>query len=427
MSELIEVAFEQHYVRTASESDSWHRDFWERDGEPVVYAIMNAGDFPEDAARHIQQLLEDEHAEYGSDYIGEESEFDGQSYYEERGTSDEAWQEDWRSFEQGLKSQARFFSRQASAHLASIFHQIDQLQTTDGRALIVDAGPASSLTTLYRARAFQADDKLLEAMSRPDLHLGPPPSQLAAAGRMNARGISVFYGTNEARVAIAEVQPPVGSQVLVGQFEITRPLRLLDLTALSDVASGGSVFDPESSSRMERAMFLRSLSARISRPVMPDDEPFEYLATQAVADFLATESELELDGIIFPSVQVAGAVVNVALFHKAAGVEELELPHETKIEARRGRWEEDGFEIDYEVIERVPPPPEEEEPDAFAPLRSPIFARDWRGELYDVAGRDPTLRVALDSLRVHVIQKVEYDSTPYPITRRRRVDRNPKL
>ena len=33
-------------------------------------------------------------------------------------------------------------------------------------------------------------------------------------------------------------------------------------------------------------MFLRSLSGRITRPVMPDDEPFEYLATQAIADFL---------------------------------------------------------------------------------------------------------------------------------------------
>ena len=38
-------------------------------------------------------------------------------------------------------------------------------------------------------------------------------------------------------------------------------------------------------------------------PVMPNDEPFGYLATQAIADFLATEANPPLDGILYPSVQ----------------------------------------------------------------------------------------------------------------------------
>jgi hypothetical protein len=32
---------------------------------------------------------------------------------------------------------------------------------------------------------------------------------------MNARGISVFYGANNQKAAIAEVRPPVGSQIAV--------------------------------------------------------------------------------------------------------------------------------------------------------------------------------------------------------------------
>ncbi|MGO8405374.1 RES family NAD+ phosphorylase [Rhizobium ruizarguesonis] len=47
---------------------------------------------------------------------------------------------------------------------------------------------------------------------------------------------------------------------------------------------------------------------------MPDDQEFDYLPTQAVADFLATETVTPLDGIIFPSVQVAGGKQNVVLF-----------------------------------------------------------------------------------------------------------------
>lgn len=34
------------------------------------------------------------------------------------------------------------------------------------------------------------------------------------------------------------------------------------------------------------------------RPVVPDDQAFDYLETQAIADFLATENEPGLNGII---------------------------------------------------------------------------------------------------------------------------------
>jgi len=40
---------------------------------------------------------------------------------------------------------------------------------------------------------------------------------------------------------------------------------------------------------------------------MPNDEPFEYLATQVIADFLATRRDPELDGIIYRSAQATGA------------------------------------------------------------------------------------------------------------------------
>ena len=179
-----------------------------------------------------------------------------------------------------MKKEARFFSRTAAAHLASVFGDIDKLRTRDARPLVVDAGPQFALNHLYRARVFQADEKLEEALCRPELHLGSPPARLASAGRMNARGISVFYGATAAGVAIAEVRPPVGSKVAVAKFVIIRPLRLLDLTALEKVHDRGSIFDPSLKNRLERAAFLQSLGLRITRPVMPDDEAFDYLATQ---------------------------------------------------------------------------------------------------------------------------------------------------
>ena len=66
---------------------------------------------------------------------------------------------DWRSFENSLKTEARFFSRTAVNHLTSIFDGIDHLHTREGRPLVVDAGPGTNFQTLYRARIFQSDDK----------------------------------------------------------------------------------------------------------------------------------------------------------------------------------------------------------------------------------------------------------------------------
>jgi len=142
-------------------------------------------------------------------------------------------------------------------------------------------------------------------------------------------------------VALAEVRPPVGSKVLVGCFEVIQSLRLLDLVALTELADKpGSLFDSAHLEELKRSEFLRGLTLRLSKPVMPNDEPFEYLPTQAIADFLAREGWPGLDGIIYPSVQAGGYhrlgnsryalwgrpsryACNVILFHKASRVRAL--------------------------------------------------------------------------------------------------------
>ena len=233
---------------------------------------------------------------------------------------------------------------------------------------------------------------------------------------MNACGISVFYGATDPSVAIAEVRPPVGSNAAVAKFNIIRPLRLLDLTALEDVHDGGSIFDPFLKGRLERAAFLQSLGKRITKPVMPDDEAFDYLATQAIADFLATENEPRLDGIIFQSAQSKKGR-NVVLFHKAARVAELELPDGTEFEVRSGYNTEDGWEIDYAVSECVPPspaaPPKVED-NVLRPFPQVGTPYQWDGDF-----RIKTLRIDPASVEVHQIDWVDVKSTPYKVTRDR--------
>ena len=433
MADRVETAFDARYTVTSDQPNSWQQSLlsdresnydWERDGEPVVDAIENAAEIPHAAAEDIQAILDDRFEDFEAAKMGEETEFSSGTYYEEKGTSDQAWQEEWRKFEQSLKTEARFFSRTAAAHLALIFGEIDKLKTRDGRPLLVEGGPNLALDHLYRARVFQSGQKLEEALCRPDLHLGSPPATLASAGRMNARGISVFYGATDARVAIAEVRPPVGSKAAVAKFNIVRPLRFLDLTALEDVHDGGSIFDPSLKVRLERAAFLQSLGKRITKPIMPDDEAFDYLATQAIADFLATENEPRLDGIIFESAQSKKGR-NVVLFHKAARVDELELPVGTEIEASSGSYYEDGWEIGYEVSEYVPPSP-------AAPPKvddNVLGVFSDVGMLYRSDGdfRVVTLRIDPTSVEVHQIDWVEFQSTANKVARDRREKRDWKF
>jgi hypothetical protein len=396
---------------------------------------MYAADLPAEAAQDIQQILADEYGDWDAMKAGEQTSYASESYYEEKGVSDQAWQADWSAFEQALKTEARFFSRTAAQYLSGVFSGIESMTASDGRPLLIDAGPGTPFASAYRARAFQSDEKLETALCAPVLHLGPPPSLVATAGRMNARGISVFYGASNPDVAVAEVRPPVGSQVTVARFDIIRPVRLLDLTAFDAVSAGGSIFDRETAQRLEKAVFLGSLAARITKPVMPDDEAFEYLPTQAVADFLATEMDVGIDGILFKSVQAGDdgghraaeddaaeaveADVNLVLFHKASRVEPFEVPAGTETRARTGQMYEEGWEIEYTVIEEVPPA--KGNPVAlngtglgfdFAFLPVP-----W--ELTDPDDRQVTLRLAVDSVKVRIVRRVQFSADEYDVKRHR--------
>lgn len=427
MSQRIEETFEEHYVRTSDQPSSYQsamladKEFeyeWEREGEPVVYAIMNAADIPEEAASDIQEILADKYYVFDKATFSDESEFSGDSHYEESSTNDERWQDEWREFERSLKSEARFFSRSASTLLTSIFDKIDMVRTRDDRSMIVDAGPGTELSSVFRARSFQSDDDLKIALVRPDIHVGSPPAAHASAGRMNARGISVFYGANDPKVALAEVRPPVGSKVVVARFEIIRPIRLLDLTALNAAMTPGSIFDPTFTGRLERTMFLRNLSRRITVPVMPDDETFEYLATQAIADFLATENNPPLDGIIFPSVQTGGKALNCVLFHKAARVEEIELPIGTEISSRLGSYYEEGWEDDFVVTEEVPPQKDETESQQKDFFESMSFFDD-PDVRRDFNAHPSTLKVDLECVHVHIVEAVHFTTKKHSVSRHR--------
>ena len=189
-----------------------------------------------------------------------------------------------------------------------------------------------------------------------------------------------------------------------------------------------SIFDPTLKRRLERAAFLRTLGGRMARPVMPDDEAFEYLPTQAVADFLGTMNEPRVDGIIFPSAQIAEGR-NLVLFHHAARVETLNLPPGVEVDVKTGYETDDGWEPGYSVSERVPevataPPPRAVDPDdGFSSFLLSDFS-DLPQRHGDF--RRPTLEVDTGSMTVHAVNAVEVKTAAFTVDRYRHVARPPK-
>ncbi|WP_416310858.1 RES family NAD+ phosphorylase [Pseudomonas sp. W03] len=326
---------------------------------------------------------------------------DGDPYFEDRPDSSPQMAADWRSMQESLLYESRLVNTSVAEVLEKVFGDIEQLTASGGSSAIVSAGPEHSIRAFHRARSFESEAGLAHALSHPELNLGPTPKGIASAGRMNAKGISVFYGSTDEQTAIAEVRPPVGGFVATAVFDLTRPLRLLSLADLSSVRprADRSYFDPDRQEQAERCAFLQRLKDRMLIPVMPNAADQDYLITQAIADFLATHPKLNLDGILFPSVQApedSAPGQNVVLFHKASGVERTgtddALEHVELWESDENDWR-----FAPEIFEAKPQP------------QNVVFSR---GQL---SSRVTTLRLDRSRIAVHKIKAVSFGYETDPV------------
>lgn len=133
-----------------------------------------------------------------------------------------------------MRDEARFLNPIAARVLEEVFGGIEQLQI-EGLASILTICPGLPLDRFTRARVISNDDAVADALSHSERFLGAAPPGVGGTGRINAKGVSVFYGATNLQTAIAEVRPPVGSLVVSATFSVTGELRLLNLGALNDI------------------------------------------------------------------------------------------------------------------------------------------------------------------------------------------------
>ncbi len=442
LANQVHEVIEKNFYLTSNEPEGldYHRakeGLWERPGEQVHLVISSIAKVSEDIAEAIRDRLSEQFG-YEAARDGEEDPYGYDALYEENSIEDWRFQESWDFFKRNIKTRSRFFSQQAEKALDEIFKGLDTLKTIHGTPIIREIQPTDEDRHFYRTRVSFSERELKEILAAPVKRLGPPPSLNAKAGRMNAAGISVFYGAADGTTCIAEARAPVGSYVVLGRFEVIRPLRVLDFDAFRGIYIEGSYFDSDYYTRWQRASFLKRLVQEISQPVMPRDEEFEYLPTQAVSEYLAQRIEPRLDGIVFHSSQTGGEGRNVVLFNHACRVEPYALPDGTVIDFNMGWESDDDYDDGITVSERVPPEKKEESrPEMTIGGRSPLdldaFEPGTRGHaaLNDDADDDPdrralTLRLDVNGIRVLRITSVKYEHHARSVSRHRTTNDRPR-
>jgi hypothetical protein len=391
---------------------------WERSGDPVGEIIAEIAGLDEPIVEDIRAYVSDIHADFDT----EEDNYTEDTQYAEHKPDDQNFRDTWQNFCQQLQWRTRFFSQYAEIDLSNIFGDLSSLRTIKGIPVIRDISPSDKDRFVFRARLALSHVDLQNILKYPSRELGAPPSRLARAGRMNAAGISVFYGAVDVETCVAEIRAPVGSSVIVGGFEIIRPVRLLDMDALTQVYVRGSHFDPEFRMRRGRASFFGDLVQTISRPVMQNEETFEYLPTQVIAEYLATKVTPPFDGVVFRSSQTGGEGRNVVLFHHASAAVPDDVPPGTKFTFWIGSGPDDDFDPTIAIYEKVPAPETLKPVELFGVPMSPpsVIAPDCGPGAGWLPHREPVLRLNKDSVYVLHVKAIRYECEKRAVLRYRR-------
>lgn len=413
LGERIHNVLQDHYQLTPDEPEGWElylakENGWDRSGDEVNYVIQEIANVSPEIAGQLIDYLSEQYDPAGEDVLIEISMYGDAYYISKENVDDSEFEYKWEQLKKSIREEVRFFNNEVKDTFDFIFKNIGQLKTFTGAA-VVSYFQEDAL--FYRARVAHSGPEELEILKSLPESLGAPPSNLAKPGRMNAAGISVFYGALTQDVCIAEVRPWVGCSVIVGQFSPLRPLRILNLSLLEKAYLSGSLFDPSHFESLSRVQFLSKLVKDIGAPIAPGSEETEYLVTQVLAEYFQFVSTDLIDGILFDSVQFRRQVdqdgeqipdQNLVLFRRSSVLEPYNLPSNVEISVMFGFGDPEEPEPAYNIFEEI----KENDKKQF----------DGLEELNDA---NPAITLNMKSVGVHQIQSVNYSSAEIPVSRHR--------
>lgn len=293
----------------------------------------------------------------------------------------------WQSFQKSIKHSNRFFNEDATNLLTKILGPIVSGAWPPNSKAVKEIEAAGPDRFIYRGRLANDRDSQIRIHQSPIRELSPPPPHMNTAGRMNAAGIGVFYGSFDKKTCVAELRVPVGGNAVIGKFELLKNMRVLDLTALENAWGSLSYFSQDFVQQHAYGKFIRGFHSEIRKPVIPGRETLDYLSTQFVCEYLWAHAEPAFDGLIFGSSQLSDSANNIVLFPHAITVEGYEDEKRNMSVQLVSSSDEDGEEQGQYVLYE----------------EQPSLPGGWPGS------RAATLRLLLDQTVAMHVNSISYD------------------
>ncbi|MDQ0840299.1 RES domain-containing protein [Sphingomonas faeni] len=326
--------------------------------------------------------------------------------------------ESWDRFCDQLKHRRRFFLQEGKKVLDELLGPIVRGEWPPN-GVIRTIGPNSDITHVFRGRKANDEAQQKTIFGNRLKQLAAPEPGLAGAGRMNAAGIGLFYGALDQDTCVAELRTPVGGGAIVGRFEIVRPLRVLDLTMLDLAYEDLSYFSQNYIQRRSYGGFMRGFHQEVRRAVIPGRENLDYLPTQVVAEYLWSEADPVLDGIIFESAQISNGRNNLVLFPHASLVEGVEQEAKRGIEfvsysSLRDPEDEDEEPEDHVFFKQLP---EQADPAApgMAKNDDDFFAAILGAAHRPAPALETALRLGPQGVLRITVNSIQYDNKSTPV------------
>ena len=353
-----------------------------------------------DVAEEIVKFLSEKYS-YAVHKDGEDDYYDTSSCYVINDVGDYDYYELWKHFCYKVKHVARFFDSKTIELLEEIFDGIKNYPSIDKNQPLRVIKPGDPDSIIFRARQADDDQSRLKICLEPHKELGPTPGLMAKPNRMNPAGISVFYGAFDKKTCVSELRLPVGGVAITGKFKITRPIMVLDLLAIKEILNIYSMFGAEFNNRLQQINFFRRLDSEISKPVLPSDEMYEYIPTQALAEYLAKHFEPKIDGVIYSSAQTEDGK-NIVLFHNASKVD---LPRKKiKENNEKPKYKFIWHDHFFDIIKK----PEKGKRDNKMLTFNINDIDDYYNFEEEMDNRNPTLKFVTDSLELQKVTSTNH-------------------
>lgn len=138
--------------------------------------------------------------------------------------------------------------------------------------------PIEENNSFYRGRGKKWGEQAVDVAFDEISDICPPPAEKASEGRMNPKGIPMFYCANDIELIRKELEVYDMKTITIAKFKNLKRMLILDLTRISQI--------PFFSKDRKYIQFLVAFSEDISKPKnINNNLQLEYISTQIVTEY----------------------------------------------------------------------------------------------------------------------------------------------